>query len=97
MARESLGEGRLGPRLKKAFGGSYIANEKFTKATAEQVLAAEETDAIAFGVLFIANPDLPRRFAPMPRSTSPIPKLSTAQGAAGYTDYPFLEASLKSA
>ena len=59
MARESLGEGRLGPRLKSAFGGRYIANEKFTQATAEQVLRDGEADAVAFGVLFIANPDLP--------------------------------------
>ena len=36
-ARESLGEKRLGPELKKAFGGVYIANEKFTQETAEQV------------------------------------------------------------
>jgi hypothetical protein len=38
--RESLGENRIGPQLKAAFGGSYIANEKFTKATAEQVYPA---------------------------------------------------------
>ena len=29
--REHLGEGRIGPQLKKAFGGVYIANEGFTK------------------------------------------------------------------
>ena len=37
--RESLGAGRIGPDLKAAFGGTYIANEKFTRETAEQVLA----------------------------------------------------------
>src|SRR5512140_1353089 len=61
-ARESLGEKRIGPGLKAAFGGSYIANEKFTLATANQVLAAREADAVAFGVPFLANPDLPERF-----------------------------------
>ena len=61
-ARESLGESRIGPQLKAAFGGSYIANEKFTQATASQVLAAGEADAVAFGVPFLANPDLPERF-----------------------------------
>ncbi|MFP3608312.1 alkene reductase, partial [Paraburkholderia sp. SIMBA_053] len=35
-AREALGEDRLGPQLKKEFGGPYIANEKFTKETAQQ-------------------------------------------------------------
>ncbi|MFX8620606.1 alkene reductase, partial [Acinetobacter baumannii] len=57
-ARESLGERRLGPALKATFGGVYIANEGFTVETADQVLAAGEADAVAFGKAFIANPDL---------------------------------------
>jgi 2,4-dienoyl-CoA reductase-like NADH-dependent reductase (Old Yellow Enzyme family) len=60
-SREALGDGRLGPALKAAFGGVYIANEKMNKQTAEQLLAADEADAVAFGQMFIANPDLPRR------------------------------------
>ena len=59
--RESLGEKRLGPQLKAAFGGRYIANEQFTLESANEVLAAGEADAVAFGVLFLANPDLPER------------------------------------
>ncbi|MDB6171561.1 MAG: NADH:flavin oxidoreductase/NADH oxidase [Chthoniobacteraceae bacterium] len=89
-ARESLGENRLGPELKKAFGGVYIANEKFTQETAEQVIAAEEADAVAFGQLFISNPDLPERFA---RASSINPPDSTtfyAPGPEGYIDYPIL-------
>ncbi len=62
-AREHLGPGRIGPQLKQAFGGVYVANEKFTYETGEAVLAAGEADAVAFGVPFIANPDLPWRFA----------------------------------
>jgi hypothetical protein len=61
-ARESLGERRIGPPLKAAFGGSYIANEKFTFATANQVWSTGEADAVAFGVLFLSNPDLPDSF-----------------------------------
>ena len=97
MARESLGEGRLGPRLKSAFGGRYIANEKFTQTTAEQVLRASEADAVAFGVLFIANPDLPRRIAMGAALNVPDPSTFYTPGPAGYVDYPFLEASAKSA
>jgi 2,4-dienoyl-CoA reductase-like NADH-dependent reductase (Old Yellow Enzyme family) len=97
LARESLGERRIGPELKRAFGGSYIANEKFTKASAEQVLRAGEADAVAFGVLFIANPDLPRRFALGAPLNQPDPSTFYTHGPAGYTDYPFLEASVKSA
>jgi hypothetical protein len=36
-SREALGDGRLGPALKAAFGGVYIANEKMNKKTAEQL------------------------------------------------------------
>jgi 2,4-dienoyl-CoA reductase-like NADH-dependent reductase (Old Yellow Enzyme family) len=89
-ARESLGPDRIGPQLKAAFGGVYIANEEFTQETAAQVLAAGEADAVAFGKEFIANPDLPRRFAenaplnPQDRTTF------YSSGAKGYTDYPAL-------
>jgi 2,4-dienoyl-CoA reductase-like NADH-dependent reductase (Old Yellow Enzyme family) len=91
-AREALGENRLGPQLKQAFGGVYIANEKMTKETAEQVLAAGEADAVAFGQLFIANPDLPRRFqidAPLNAPRSDTFYHPTAEG---YIDYPALVA-----
>jgi len=88
--REHLGESRIGPALKAAFGGVYVANEGFTRETGEQVLAAGEADAVAYGKLFIANPDLPRRFAlgaALNRWTSAT--FYTA-GAEGYTDYPAL-------
>ncbi len=62
-AREAPGEDSIGPKLKKAFGGIWIANERFDKAAARGRLAAGEADAVAFGKAFIANPDLPRRFA----------------------------------
>jgi 2,4-dienoyl-CoA reductase-like NADH-dependent reductase (Old Yellow Enzyme family) len=88
--RESLGPRRIGPQLKSAFGGNYIANEKFTFSTATQVLEAAEADAVAFGVPFLANPDLPKRF----RLNTPLnqPDQSTfyAPGCKGYTDYPSL-------
>src|ERR1700677_1536542 len=61
-AREAVKEPRLGPQLKAAFGGVYVANEEFSRERGEQALAAGEADAGAFGKLFIANPDLPRRF-----------------------------------
>jgi 2,4-dienoyl-CoA reductase-like NADH-dependent reductase (Old Yellow Enzyme family) len=89
-ARESLGEKRIGPQLKAAFGGSYIANEKFTAATANQVLAAGEADAVAFGVPFLANPDLPERFRQHAPLNPPDPATFYARGPKGYTDYPFL-------
>lgn len=90
-ARESLGENRIGPHLKAAFGGAYIANEDFMKDTANQVLAAGEADAVAFGVPFIANPDLPDRFRQNAPLNEPDPSTFYASGAKGYTDYPPLK------
>ena len=90
-ARESLGDNRLGPQLKKDFGGIFIANEKFTFETAQQLLAAREADAVAFGVPFIANPDLPARFALNAPLNEPDPSTFYAGGPHGYTDYPALE------
>jgi len=89
-AREHLGEGRIGPQLKKAFGGTYIANEGFTKETAEQVLAAGEADAVAFGRSFLANPDLPERFRVNAALNEPHPETFYGQGPKGYIDYPCL-------
>jgi 2,4-dienoyl-CoA reductase-like NADH-dependent reductase (Old Yellow Enzyme family) len=89
-AREHTGPGRIGPQLKAAFGGTYVANEGFDQASAEAVLAAGEADAVAFGKLFIANPDLPRRFALGAPLNEPDRKTFYGGGANGYTDYPAL-------
>ena len=90
--REYYGPDRLGPRLKKEFGGVYIANEKYTQAQADQVIQAGEADAVAFGQLFIANPDLPARFARNAPLNAPDPSTFYAPGPHGYTDYPELNA-----
>lgn len=91
-AREALGDDRLGPQLKQAFGGVYIANEKMTKESAQQLLASGEADAVAFGQLFIANPDLPRRLQLDAPLNTPNPETFYHATADGYTDYPALAA-----
>jgi len=95
--REGLGDNRIGPALKKAFGGTYIANERFTKETAERVLKADEADAVAFGKLIIANPDLVERFKTDAPLNEPNPSTFYQGGAKGYTDYPFLPAAPRAA
>ena len=89
-AREHAGENRIGPQIKAAFGGVYIANEQFSNDSAEAALAAGEADAIAWGKLFIANPDLPTRI----KLNAPFnaPDTTTFYGGSvrGYTDYPAL-------
>ncbi len=92
MAREYFAEDRLGPELKKAFGGVYIANEKYTQAEAEAVIEAGEADAVGFGKLFIANPDLVERFRTGAELNLPNPETFYSNGPEGYVDYPALVA-----
>jgi len=89
-ARESVKEPRLGPALKAAFGGVYVANEGFDKASAEAALKVGEADAVAFGKDFIANPDLPRRFALGAPLNPWIADTFYSAGPVGYIDYPAL-------
>jgi 2,4-dienoyl-CoA reductase-like NADH-dependent reductase (Old Yellow Enzyme family) len=92
-AREAIGDDRLGPALKKAFGGVYIANEKLDKDSADRLIASGDADAVAFGQWFIANPDLPARLQAGAPLNPPRPETFYAGGAEGYTDYPALQAN----
>jgi N-ethylmaleimide reductase len=92
FTRESLGDNRISPALKRRFGGVLIANEGFNRATAQQALTAGEADAVAFGKDFIANPDLPQRLhqdAPLnPYHPETFYGYGLQDRAVGYTDYP---------
>jgi 2,4-dienoyl-CoA reductase-like NADH-dependent reductase (Old Yellow Enzyme family) len=89
-AREYEAPDSLGPQLKAAFGGAYIANEKFTFESAQKALAAGWADAVAFGKLSIANPDLPQRFRSNTYNELQPMQTFYGGGAPGYTDYPAL-------
>jgi 2,4-dienoyl-CoA reductase-like NADH-dependent reductase (Old Yellow Enzyme family) len=91
-AREAIGDDRLGPALKKAFGGVYIANEKMTRESAEQLLTSGDADAVAWGQWFIANPDLPERLKRNAPLNPTRPEKFYAPGPEGYIDYPALQA-----
>ena len=90
-ARESVAPDSLGPTLKQAFGGVYVANEALNQQTGQALLDEGKADAIAYGKLFIANPDLPARFARQAALNTPIPTTFYAQGPEGYIDYPSLQ------
>jgi 2,4-dienoyl-CoA reductase-like NADH-dependent reductase (Old Yellow Enzyme family) len=94
-ARERVAPDSIGPKLKSAFGGIYIANEGFTAAAAQDALDAGWADAVAFGKAFIANPDLPDRLRRGVALNEPQPSTFYATGAEGYTDYPLMDASRK--
>ena len=90
FARETIGPGRIGPQLKAAFGGPFIANHGLTPETAATLLQNGEADAAGFGQLFIANPDLPERIARGAPLNTPDQTTFYGSGAHGYTDYPAL-------
>jgi N-ethylmaleimide reductase len=77
-------------KLKRLFGGFVIANNGFNKELANKALTEGSADLIAFGIPFIANPDLVVRLfldaplVPVNRETL------YGGGEQGYTDYPFL-------
>ncbi len=79
---------RVTPHIRKAYKGVLITNGGYDVALANQALTNGEADAIAFGVPFLANPDLVQRF----KHNQPlnVPDFATfyTQGAKGYTDYP---------
>ena len=91
LSREYEGPGWLGPQLKQQFGGVYIANEKFTKASADAAIARGDCDAVAFGKLSIANPDLVERFADDAELNTPDPQTFYTHEPQGYVDYPALQ------
>jgi N-ethylmaleimide reductase len=76
--------------LRKRFSGTYIANNGFDLALANKVLAANEADLIAFGKLFISNPDLVERLKRGADLNAPDKATFYGGGAKGYTDYPAL-------
>lgn len=76
--------------LRRAFSGSYIANNRYDLALATEARAKNHADLIAFGRPFISNPDLVERL----RLGSPLTEADEATfyagEAKGYIDYPRL-------
>lgn len=87
--RESHDQPAIGPSLKERFGGTVIANESFDPEEAREVITRGEADAVAFGRLAIANPDLVERLRENKPLNEPNPQTFYGEGPEGYTDYPF--------
>lgn len=75
---------------RREFSGVLIRNGGYTRESAEADLQAGLADAIAFGLKFIANPDLPARFAHNAPLNEVDLKRLYSPGPKGYTDYPAL-------
>lgn len=78
--------------IRENYRGVLIANMGYTPEEAGAAVAAGKVDAVAFGVSFLANPDLPARIAAGAALNQPDPATFYVPGAAGYTDYPAMAA-----
>jgi N-ethylmaleimide reductase len=84
------------PHLRQIFQGPLMVNGGYGRETGIQAIAQGDADLIAYGVPFIANPDLPERFRHNAALNPPDSATFYSHGTEGYTDYPTL-AQVKSA
>nr|QHA94738.1 12-oxo-phytodienoic acid reductase [Saccharum hybrid cultivar] len=78
--------------MRKAFKGTFMVGGGYDREEGNRVVADGYADMVVYGRLFLANPDLPRRF----HLNAPLNKYDrstfyTDDPVVGYTDYPFLE------
>lgn len=78
--------------IRNAYSGFMVGNMGYSADEAEAEIVARRLDAVAFGVPFIGNPDLPTRFAKNAQLTIADPQKFYSAGSEGYSDYPFLRA-----
>ena len=85
---ESAASATLTPQLRKRFGGIVIANDGYDRDSAEAALQAGTADLVSFGRAFLANPDLPARFAAGAPLNEADPATFYGGTEQGYIDYP---------
>jgi len=85
-------QGDVLPPVREHYNGVLITNMGYTAQEAEEAIASGKVDAVAFGVPFLANPDLPARIKAGAPLNAPNPATFYAPGPAGYTDYPTMAA-----
>lgn len=74
--------------LRTQYTGTLIANAGYTSNSAAELLKQNGADAVAFGVPYIANPDLVHRYKHQLELAAPDMDRLYTEGAAGFTDYP---------
>ncbi|WP_096085082.1 alkene reductase [Agaribacterium haliotis] len=95
MRGDFLGEqqGDVISPVREHYRGNLILNMAYSASEAGESIKQGQADAIAFGVPFIANPDLPERLQHGAPLNDANPETFYSPGAEGYTDYPVLETS----
>jgi N-ethylmaleimide reductase len=84
------GAKRVSPLLRRKFDRTYIVNGGFDLDSADAAIQRGGADLIAFGKLFLANPDLPRRYRIKAPLNAPDQATFYAGEDKGFTDYPAL-------
>jgi N-ethylmaleimide reductase len=79
--------------LRDRFTGTLMVNAGYDRDRGNAVIAKKEADLVSFGTLFLANPDLPRRFALKAPLNQPDPTTFYGGTEKGYTDYPLWTAA----
>jgi N-ethylmaleimide reductase len=77
--------------MRDAFGGTVMLNGGYDRETGNRAVSEGRADLVSYGRLFLANPDLPRRFAEALPLNDPDPDTFYGGGAEGYVDYPTWE------
>lgn len=90
---EGGGAETITPVLREAFGGPVIVNGGYDAARAQTAVQTGAA-AVAFGVPYLANPDLAERLRLGAPLNEPDRATFYGSGERGYTDYPALEAAL---
>ena len=87
------GERRLDyARLRRHYQGSYIGNNGYDQQKAEQAISSGNCDLVAFGMPFLANPDLVARYQQGAELNQADQDTLYGGAEEGYTDYPFMQA-----
>ncbi|MGB3311642.1 MAG: alkene reductase [Nodosilinea sp.] len=73
------------------YDGLLMVNWDYDQDAGNAAIASGDADLVSYGKLFIANPDLPQRFAKNATLNEPNPDTFYGGGAEGYIDYPALE------
>jgi 2,4-dienoyl-CoA reductase-like NADH-dependent reductase (Old Yellow Enzyme family) len=76
------------PAIRRAFEGPLVLNSDYRADDAQAVLDSGVADAVSFGRTFLANPDLPARFAKGLPLNPDVMATWYGRGPEGYTDYP---------
>lgn len=81
--------------FRPVYDGTIITNAGYDQESGNTVLKEGTADLVAYARLFLANPDLPERFAANADLNEPDPNTFYGGDEKGYTDYSFMDDTAK--